>query len=324
MARLPERSNSLKGQPLPVIIDCDPGHDDALMLMLAFGSGLFDVRAVTTSAGNQTQDNTSRNALRVLTLIGAQVPVYRGADKPLLRALTLGDHVHGKTGLDGTDLPEPAFPLAPGTAVEALGRHVEASSERITLVVTGPQTNIAGFLLMFPQLKPKIERIVFMGGGIFRGNYTPLAEFNIHVDPEAAAVVLGSGIPIVMCGLDVTHKALFFQDDIELFRNLGNRTGKAVAELADFFSIYYRQHRPELGGGAAIHDACTIAWLINPSLFKSRPCHVTVELTGQHTTGATVVDFYDVLHKPPNAEVVYDVDREAFVGLLLEAIKTLP
>jgi len=309
---------------LPLIIDCDPGHDDAIMLMLAFGSQLFDIKAVTISAGNQTQEKTSRNALRILTLIGEKPLVYGGSEKPLFRDLIIGDYVHGKTGLDGTDLPEPDFLQSEGSAIHAIGRIVKTAKEKITIVATGPLTNIAGFLLLFPGLKSKVERIVLMGGGISRGNYTPLAEFNIYVDPEAASIVFNSGIPIVMCGLDVTHKALFFKEDIELFRAIGNETGKAVAGLVDFFSVFYRKNRPELGGGAALHDPCTIAWLIDPSMFQSKPCHVDVEVSGELTTGATVVDFYNLLKLEPNAEVVYDLDRNAFVKLLYDTIRTLP
>ncbi|MEP7107899.1 MAG: nucleoside hydrolase [Ferruginibacter sp.] len=308
----------------PPIIDCDPGHDDAIMLMLAFGSKLFDIKAVTISAGNQTQEKTLRNALRILTLIGEQPPVFKGCDKPLFRDLVIAAYVHGKTGIDGTDLPEPAFEPGEGSAIHAIGRIIRDNKEKITIVATGPLTNIAGFLLLFPALKSKVEKIVLMGGSMSRGNYTPLAEFNIYVDPEAASIVFNSGIPIVMCGLEVTHKALFFKDDIELFRSIGNKAGKAVAELVDFFSVFYRQNRPELGGGAALHDPCTIAWLIAPSMFQSKPCHVDVELSGKLTTGATVVDFYNLLKIEPNAEVVYDLDRKAFVKLLYDTVKSLP
>ncbi|MFC0186414.1 nucleoside hydrolase [Pseudarcicella hirudinis] len=210
------------------------------------------------------------------------------------------------------------------SAVEAIAKILEESEEKITIVPTGPLTNIATFLLAYPHLKHKIERISLMGGGIFRGNITPKAEFNIYVDPEAASIVFNSGVPITMCGLDVTHKALVFQEDIELFRNIGNQSGKVVAELMDFFSIFYRQELPELEGGAALHDPCSIACLIAPSIFKSKPCYVDVELQGKLTTGTTVVDFYNVLKKEPNAEVVYDIDREQYIQLLYDAIKVLP
>ena len=311
-------------QKIPVIIDCDPGHDDALMLMLAFGSGRFDVKAVTTSAGNQTQDKTLANALKILTLIGADVPVYRGCEKPLFRNLIIADYVHGETGLDGPMLPQPAFKPESISAVEGIADILSKTIEKITIVPTGPLTNIATFLLAYPHLKHKIERISLMGGGIFRGNMTPLAEFNIFADPEAAHIIFKSGIPITMCGLDVTHKALVYQKDIDLFRSIGNKSGLATADLMDFFSIFYRANRLELDGGAALHDPCAIAWLIDPDMFLTRPCYVDVELNGSLTTGTTVVDFYNVLGKVPNAEVAYDMNREKYIQMLYDAIKTLP
>ena len=312
------------GKRIPLLIDCDPGHDDAIMLMLAFGSRQFDIKAVTTCAGNQTQDKTLLNTLRVLTLIGEQVPVYRGFEKPLFRELIIGDYVHGKSGIDGTELPPPGFSATAGSAINAIAAVLTNSEEPITIVATGPLTNIAAFLLSSPHLKSKIKQIVLMGGGITRGNYTPLAEFNMYIDPEAASIVFNAGVPLVMCGLDVTHKALFFQEDIDRFRNMGNNTGRTVAELVQFFSVFYRNNRPELGGGAALHDPCTIAWLLDPKIFKSKLCHVDVETKGNLTSGATVVHFYNLLKKQPNTEVIYDVDRQAFTDLLYNTIKTMP
>ncbi len=308
----------------PILIDCDPGHDDAVMLMLAIGCNLFDIKAITTSAGNQTQAKTLKNALKILQLLETDIPVYKGCDKPLFRNLIIADYVHGEMGLDGPSLPEPTQQPEPQSAVEAMARILTESPEKITLVPTGPLTNIATFLLAYPHLKPKIERISLMGGGAFRGNMTPTAEFNIYVDPEAAAVVFNSGVPITMCGLDVTHKALVFQEDIDRFRAIGNRTGQVVAELMDFFSVFYRRERPELNDGAALHDPCAIAWLIDPTMFTSKPCYVAVETTGTLTTGTTVVDFFNILKQPANAEVVYDVDRERYMNLIYEAVQKLP
>jgi pyrimidine-specific ribonucleoside hydrolase len=309
---------------LSILIDCDPGHDDAVMLMLAIGCNLFDIKAITTSAGNQTQSKTLKNALKILQLLETDIPVYKGCDKPLFRNLIIADYVHGEMGLDGPSLPEPTQQPEPLSAVEAMARILMDSPEKITIVPTGPLTNIATFLLAYPHLKPKIERISLMGGGAFRGNMTPTAEFNIYVDPEAAAVVFSSGVPITMCGLDVTHKALVFQEDINRFRAIGNKTGQVVAELMDFFSIFYRRERPELNGGAALHDPCAIAWLIDPTMFTSKPCYVAVETTGTLTTGTTVVDFFDILKQPPNTEVVYDIDRERYMNLIYEAVQKLP
>ena len=309
---------------LPILIDCDPGHDDAVMLMLAVGSGLFDIKAITTSAGNQTQAKTLNNALKLVTLLGVDIPVYKGCEKPLFRDLIIADYVHGEMGMDGPVLPEPVLKPEPLSAIEAMATILSNSSEKITLVPTGPLTNIATFLLAYPHLKSKIERISLMGGGGFRGNMTPTAEFNIYVDPEAASVVFNAGIPITMCGLDVTHKALVFQKDIEDFRAIGNETGKVFADLMDFFSIFYRQERPELDGGAALHDPCAIAWLIDPTIFTSKPCYVDVEVTGKLTLGTTVVDFYDVLKQTPNTEFVYDLDRDKYIKLIYEAVQKLP
>ncbi|MCF0073781.1 nucleoside hydrolase [Dyadobacter sp. CY261] len=310
---------------IPVIIDCDPGLDDALMLMLAHGSGRFDIRAVTISAGKQTQAKTLQNALKILTLIGAtDIPVHHGAEKPLLRDLVVSNDVHGESGLDGPSLPIPEMQAQPVSAVEGIASILSASETPITIAATGPLTNIATFLLAYPQLKSKIERISLMGGGIFRGNMTPLAEFNIYTDPEAAAIVFRAGVPITMCGLDVTHKALVFQKDIDLFRALGNQAGQVAADLMDFFSIFYRENRVELNGGAAMHDPCAIAWLMNPGIFTTKSCYVDVETKGELTSGATVVDFYNTLHKEPNATVAYDIDRDAFLDMLFNAIKALP
>ena len=309
---------------LPILIDCDPGHDDAVMLMLAFGSGLFDIKAITTSAGNQTQAKTLKNALKIITLMGANIPVYKGSEKPLFRELIIADYVHGEMGMDGPSLPDPILKHESLSAIEAMAQILADSQEKITIVPTGPLTNIATFLLAYPHLKSKIDRISLMGGGAFRGNITPTAEFNIYVDPEAASIVFNSGVPITMCGLDVTHKALVFQKDIEMFRTIGNKSGKVVAELMDFFSIYYRRERPELAGGAALHDPCSIAWLIDPSIFISKPCHVAVELTGTLTAGTTVVDFFDVLKKKPNVDFVYDIDRDKYMQLIYNAVRMLP
>lgn len=309
---------------IPVIIDCDPGHDDALMLMLAFGSGLFDVKAVTTSAGNQTQDKTLANTLKILSLIGADVPVYRGCEKPILRNLVIDDSVHGESGLHGIAWVVSAFQPESISAVEGIARILSESETKITIVPTGPLTNIAAFLLAFPNLKDRIERISLMGGGIFRGNMTPLAEFNIYADPEAAAIVFAAGIPVTMCGLDVTHKAVVFQKDIDLFRAIGNKSGEAAANFLEFYSRFYRKNRIELEGGAALHDPCAIAWLINPDMFKTKSCYVAVETKGELTSGATVVDFYNVLKKVPNTEVAYDINREEYIKMLTDAIRRLP
>lgn len=306
---------------LPIIIDCDPGHDDAIALILALASPKLNVLAVTTSAGNQTPDKTLRNALRILTLLGRHdIPVAGGAPKPLLRELIIADNVHGESGLDGPALPEPGFAPQALTAVELMAKTLRASTEPVTLVPTGPLTNIALLLSAHPELKAKIARIVLMGGSTGPGNWTPAAEFNIYVDPEAAEMVFGAGVPITMCGLDVTHAAQVMDEDIERIRAITNPIARTVAELLDFFMIYHRD--PKWGFvGAPLHDPCTIAWLLRPELFEGIECHVSVETKGQYTVGMTVVDRYRLSPHEPNATVLLGVERQGFIDLLVEQLQ---
>lgn len=306
---------------LPIIIDCDPGHDDAIALILALASPKLNVLAVTTSAGNQTPDKTLRNALRILTLLGRHdIPVAGGAPKPLLRELIIADNVHGESGLDGPALPEPGFAPQALTAVELMAKTLRASIEPVTLVPTGPLTNIALLLSAHPELKAKIARIVLMGGSAGPGNWTPAAEFNIYVDPEAAEMVFSAGVPITMCGLDVTHAAQVMDEDIERIRAITNPIARTVAELLDFFMIYHRD--PKWGFvGAPLHDPCTIAWLLRPELFDGIECHVSVETQGQYTVGMTVVDRYRLSPHEPNATVLLGVERQGFIDLLVEQLQ---
>lgn len=306
---------------LPIIIDCDPGHDDAIALILALASPKLNVLAVTTSAGNQTPDKTLRNALRILTLLGRHdIPVAGGAPKPLLRELIIADNVHGESGLDGPALPEPGFAPQALTAVELMAKILRASADPVTLVPTGPLTNIALLLSAHPELKAKIARIVLMGGSAGPGNWTPAAEFNIYVDPEAAEMVFGAGVPITMCGLDVTHAAQVMDEDIERIRTITNPIARTVAELLDFFMIYHRD--PKWGFvGAPLHDPCTIAWLLRPELFEGIECHVSVETQGQYTVGMTVVDRYRLSPHEPNATVLLGVERQGFIDLLVEQLQ---
>lgn len=306
---------------LPIIIDCDPGHDDAIALILALASPKLNVLAVTTSAGNQTPDKTLRNALRILTLLGRHdIPVAGGAPKPLLRELIIADKVHGESGLDGPALPEPGFAPQALTAVELMAKTLRASTEPVTLVPTGPLTNIALLLSAHSELKAKIARIVLMGGSAGPGNWTPAAEFNIYVDPEAAEMVFGAGMPITMCGLDVTHAAQVMDEDIERIRAITNPIARTVAELLDFFMIYHRD--PKWGFvGAPLHDPCTIAWLLRPELFTGIECHVSVETQGQYTVGMTVVDRYRLSPHEPNATVLLGVERQGFIDLLVEQLQ---
>ena len=307
---------------LPVIIDCDPGHDDAIALIIAMGSAQLDVKAVTTCAGNQTPDKTLNNALRVLSFIETPLPVAQGALKPIMRDLITAPEVHGESGLDGPELPAPWLEQSSLSANQLICELLEESQEKITLIPTGPLTNIGILLRSHPELKEKIEQIILMGGAAIGGNWTPGAEFNILVDPEAADIVFKSGIPIVMCGLDVTHKAMIFKDETERIRAIGNKTGKLVAELLDFFDLF---HRKEGFGfaGAPLHDPCAVAYAIDPSIFTTKDYFVEIETRGQHTLGATVVDFKNSRGKEKNVKIVLDLDREKFIDLMYESVKKL-
>ncbi len=305
---------------LPIILDCDPGHDDAIALVLALASPELEVKAVTSSAGNQTPDKTLRNVLRMLTLLKrSDIPVAGGAVKPLMRDLIIADNVHGETGLDGPALPEPGFAPQNCTAVELMANVLRESPEPVTLVATGPQTNVALLLNSHPELHAKIARIVIMGGAMGLGNWTPAAEFNIYVDPEAAEIVFQSGIPVVMAGLDVTHRAQIMADDIERFRAINNPVARTVAELLDFFMEY---HKTEKWGfqGAPLHDPCTIAWLLKPEIFTTARRWVGVETQGKYTQGMTVVDYFMLTGNEPNTDIMLDIDRQAFVDLLAERL----
>ncbi|ARD24149.1 pyrimidine-specific ribonucleoside hydrolase RihA [Shewanella japonica] len=304
----------------PVILDCDPGHDDAISLILALSSDQLDVLAVTTSAGNQTQAKTLNNTLRILTLLGRQdIPVASGSPKPLARNLIIADNVHGESGLDGPVLPDPSFAPVEQTAIELMAEKVRQSATPVTLVPTGPLTNIAIFLTAYPELHTNIKEIVLMGGAASEGNWTPAAEFNIFVDPEAADIVFKAGIPVVMCGLDVTHKAQIMDEDIERIRDIGNPISQCVAELLDFFMIYHRD--PKWGfTGAPLHDPCTIAWMLQPELFTATDCWVGIETKGEYTQGMTVVDRYHLTSNPHNAKVMFDIDRLAFVDFIIDCL----
>ncbi|CAJ1873529.1 Pyrimidine-specific ribonucleoside hydrolase RihA [Aeromonas hydrophila] len=306
---------------LPVILDCDPGHDDAIALILALASPELKVLAVTTSAGNQTPDKTLNNALRILTLLGRDdIPVAAGAPKPLARELIIADNVHGESGLDGPKLPDPAFAPMAMTALELMAKCLRESPDPVTLVPTGPLTNIALLLATHPELKAKIARIVLMGGAAGPGNWTPAAEFNIYVDPEAADMVFKSGLPITMCGLDVTHEAQVMDEDIARVRAITNPVAQCVAGLLDFFMIYHRD--PKWGfAGAPLHDPCTIAWLLAPALFHGVECRVDIETGGTHTSGMTVVDRYGLTGKAANALVLLGLDRAGFIDLLVTRLR---
>lgn len=309
----------MTGKPIPIICDCDPGHDDAIMLMLAKASERVKVLAVTTCCGNQTIEKTTYNARRVCTLLGLNVPIAMGRPRPLLGLPMTAGNIHGQSGLDGPKLPEPKVPLLDIPSVELMARVLRASIDPVTIVSTGPLTNTAALLLAHPELKEKIARISLMGGGLKHGNWTPAAEFNILVDPEAADTVLRSGIPVTMSGLDVTLQALIFEEDFARIRAVGNRVAQVVADWLEFF---YGFHREKGYAGAPLHDVCAVAVLIAPELFEMHDYNVEVELSGEYTRGATVADIYNRWGREPNAACVTGLNREGFVDLLIKAVES--
>jgi inosine-uridine nucleoside N-ribohydrolase len=299
---------------IPVLLDCDPGHDDAIALLLALASPEIELLGVTTVAGNQTVEKTTVNALRVLELAGRNVPVAAGAGRPLVREPFVAAYVHGETGLDGTELPEPEREPVAHHAVDFLAERVAGA----TLVATGPLTNVALLLARYPGAWP--ERIVLMGGAIAEGNVTPAAEFNVWADPEAAKRVFASGIDLTMVGLDVTHKALVASHHKERLRGAG-RVGRAVAELLDF---YDRFHREVYGfDGSPIHDAVALAYAFRPDLLETRELNVEIDCESELCRGRTVVDVWRRTGREPNARVAVDIDADGFIGLLLERVGSL-
>jgi inosine-uridine nucleoside N-ribohydrolase len=305
----------------PIVLDCDPGHDDAIALLLALASPEVALLGVTTVAGNQTLDKTTRNALRVLELAGrAKVPVAAGAERPLVRDIRVALEVHGESGLDGPDLPEPRTPPVEESAVDFLARTLFEAHEPVTLVPVGPLTNIALLLEARPDVIGKIERIVLMGGAIAEGNVTPAAEFNIWCDPEAAARVFGSGLEVTMVGLDVTHRALVLPEHAERLRASG-RVGEVVAELLEFYGRFHR--RIYDFPGSPIHDAVAVAQVIRPGLLETVERNVEIELESELCRGRTVVDLWRRTDRASNAHVAVGIDSDAFLELLLERIARL-
>ena len=302
---------------IPIILDGDPGHDDAIAWTLARASDRLQILAVTTAAGNQTIEKTTYNALRVCTLIGLRVPVARGCPVPLLTEPMNAPSVHGESGLDGPALPEPAFEAEPIGAVELMARQIRSCPEKVTLVSTGPLTNIAALLLAHPELKERIEGLSMMGGGVYFWNWTPAAEFNILVDPEAAKIVFGSGIKITMAGLDVTEKALILPEDFERIRALQNPVSDIVWQWLEFF---YRFHRGLGYEGAPMHDPCAVMVLLHPEFFEKQDYFIQVETQGDYCKGALVADVGRVSGHAPNATCLMGVDRKAFVDALVEAV----
>jgi inosine-uridine nucleoside N-ribohydrolase len=303
--------------PTPILLDCDPGHDDAIALLLALASPEVELLGVTTVAGNQTLDKTTANAIRVLEFAGRnEIPVAAGADRPLVREPFVAAYVHGETGMDGPDLPPPRSTPVDRHAADFLADVIRGEGRPVTLVPTGPLTNVALMLALHPDARP--ERIVLMGGAIAEGNVTPAAEFNIWCDPEAAARVFASGIDVTMIGLDVTHKALFTQ---EYGDRLEGRVGEMVKQLLAFYNQFHRQvYRFD---GSPIHDAVAVAHVLGQGLVETADRNVEIDIESELCRGRTVVDLWRRTEREPNAHVGVDIDAVGFLDLLVERLNSL-
>ena len=304
----------------PIILDGDPGHDDAIAMVLAAAfTDKLKIKAITAVGGNQTLAKTTLNYRKMATLLNlTDVPIAAGLDKPLQADLVIAPNFHGESGLDGPKLPDPKVELCGLSAVELMAKVLRESDEKVTIVSTGPQTNVGALLLAHPELKEKIECVSIMGGGLVHGNWNSSAEFNILVDPEACDVLFKSGVPVIMSGLDVTEKAMIYPNEWEEIRKIDNPVAKTVAGLLDFFFI----HLHELGfDGATMYDPCAVVALTHPEVFTSKDLYVQIDTQGEYTRGATVPDNFGLLKMKPNCKCLLDVDREKFVQIMIEACK---
>lgn len=306
---------------LPIIIDCDPGQDDALMLFLALNAPELDVRGVVACGGNVPLARTELNCRILVEMAGRKdVPVFAGCEGPMVEPLFTAEYVHGETGIDGIDFFEPTIEKQAQHGVDFIIEALRAADDnQITLVPTGPLTNIAMALVKAPDIAAKIKQIVLMGGASFEGgNVTPSAEFNIYVDPHAADVVMRCGRPIVMFGLDVTHQVMTDDKVVADMRALDNKVAHASAGMLEFFGQYDAAKYSADGG--PLHDPCTIAWLLEPEIFELKDCHVAIETRSELTRGHTAVDFWGVTGNEPNAKWAYKADRARFFALLSERL----
>ena len=307
-----------------IIIDTDPGQDDAVAILLALGSPELEVLGLTAVAGNVPLPLTQKNARIVCELAGrSNIPVFAGCDRPLRHTLVTAEHVHGKTGLDGPQMADPVMPLQPQHGVDFIIDTLRAEpAGTVTLCPLGPLTNIATAFARAPDIIPRVQEIVLMGGAYFQvGNITPAAEFNIYVDPEAAKAVFGADVPLVVAPLDVTHKALATAPRVAAFRALGTEVGRMVAEWTDFFERFDKEKYGS--AGAPLHDPCVIAYLLTPELFTGRHVNVEIEVDSPLTRGMTVADWWGVTDRAPNALFLGDLDAEGFFALLVERLARL-
>ena len=306
-----------------ILFDCDPGHDDVLAVLLALADKETQVLGVVASAGNQTAQKTTQNMLKVFSLLGIKdVPVVQGVARPLCRDLMVAEDVHGDTGLDGTEFGPVTQQALEWNPIEFMADTLRRAPGPVTMVVTGPMTNTALLLSVYPELKEKIEVISFMGGACFGGNSTPLSEYNMYVDPEAAAIVFRSGVPLVMCGLDVTLKAQLYTQEIQELIGLGNKAGKMMGELLAFF------HRtttpdflaPEREEGAHLHDPCAVAILAHPDKFLCKDMYGYVSTSDDAARGCTVLDYNGTSGKEPNVRVAFGIDRDWFADYVKRCV----
>lgn len=312
--------------PRKIIIDTDPGQDDAVAILLALASPEdFEVLGIVAVAGNVTLAQNARNALKVVELSGRKdIAVYAGCERPMRRTLVTAEHVHGETGLDGPDLPLPKLKLEEQHGVDYLIETLLAHEEKtVTLACLGPLTNVAMAMVKEPRILPRIEEIVMMGGGYFEmGNITPAAEFNIYVDPDAADVVMRSGVPVTMIPLDVTHMMHSTKPRLERIRALGNRTGAAVYDMLSFSERFdLKKYQSD---GAPLHDPCVMAYMLSPDLFQGRHINVVIETSSELTVGMTVADYWGVTNRPKNVNFLRSGDAEGFYALLTERLARLP
>ncbi len=307
---------------VPMILDCDPGHDDAKAILLAAADPAIDLLAITTVAGNSTLEKVTLNARRICAVAGLRdIPIASGADRPLQREPRIADDVHGESGMDGPAFGEPDVPLAGEGVVALMRRLVDESPEPVTLVPTGPLTNIARLLIEHPEVRTGIREIVWMGGSTGRGNTTPYAEFNALVDPEAADQVVRSGVPFTMCGLNVTHQAAVTEDVVNRLRGIDSVLAEVCVELMTFFAGRYKS----LFGFDAppLHDPVAVARVVDPTLVRCVDANLVVETTGEWTSGATCVDLHGITGRPANAKVAVELDVERFWDRFIEAVRAL-
>ncbi|QLB17229.1 ribonucleoside hydrolase [Mannheimia varigena] len=305
-----------------IILDCDPGHDDAIAMMLAWGNPNIDLLAVTTVVGNQTLEKVSRNALAVAEIANIRnIPFAKGCPRPLVREVENAPDIHGDSGMDGPKLPEPTQQFSEKHAAQLIIDLVMSHpAKTITLVPTGGLTNIALAARLEPRIIERVKEVVLMGGGYHTGNWSAVAEFNIKIDPEAAHIVFNAGWKVTMVGLDLTHQALATPDVVECFKALNSKPGQFVVELLAFFSKKYKQ--VQNFDAPPVHDACAVAYVIDPTLIEVEQVPVNIELTGTHTLGMTVADFR-YPPKPCATWVAKKLDKERFWNLVIDSIKNL-